>query len=424
MQNSCTRFILAIVPIALLLVSSFHVLAQQSDSDLALKQLGEWLQLDVEKRGDISKQKFANVKIDKAAAVRVRDMLWMDYSNRNAQERKKEWKDKVIELDGMKMKFDYKVFGPQPKNGRSLFISMHGGGGAPPRVNESQWKNQIRLYQPPEGVYLAPRAPTDTWNLWHQSHIDKFFERIIQDATFLESVNPNRVFLMGYSAGGDGVYQLAPRMADSLAAAAMMAGHPNDASPLGLRNIGFTIYMGGKDSAYNRNKIAAQWKEKLEALKAEDPQGYAHKVVIFEEFGHWMKNKDAAAIPWMMKFERNPRPDRVVWKQSSTTHDQFYWLSVDDDNKKKGSEIVVSRIGQQVNIEKADGVKTFNLELNDQIVDLDRPIQVNWNGKPLQNPKMDRSIGVAYESLQKRGDYEYIYFARLPVTIPNIDQGN
>ncbi|MEM7298333.1 MAG: hypothetical protein AAF391_08720 [Bacteroidota bacterium] len=53
---------------------------------------------------------------------------------------------------------------------------------------------------------------------------------------------------MGYSAGGDGVYQLAPRMADSLAAAAMMAGHPNDASPLGLRNIGFTLHMGGKDA--------------------------------------------------------------------------------------------------------------------------------------------------------------------------------
>ena len=41
--------------------------------------------------------------------------------------------------------------------------------------------------------------------------------------------------VVGYSAGGDGVYQLAPRMADSWAAAAMMAGHPNGVSPLSLR---------------------------------------------------------------------------------------------------------------------------------------------------------------------------------------------
>ena len=63
---------------------------------------------------------------------------------------------------------------------------------------------------------------------------------------------------MGYSAGGDGVYQLAPRMADRLAVASMMAGHPNDASPLGLRNIGFAIHVGALDSGYNRNKVAAK----------------------------------------------------------------------------------------------------------------------------------------------------------------------
>ena len=81
--------------------------------------------------------------------------------------------------------------------------------------------------------YLVPRAPTNTWNLWHQSHIDHFFDRLIQGAVHLMGANPNRVYFMGYSAGGDGVYQLAPRMADRLAAASMMAGHPNDASPLG-----------------------------------------------------------------------------------------------------------------------------------------------------------------------------------------------
>ena len=48
-----------------------------------------------------------------------------------------------------------------------MFISMHGGGGAPKQVNDSQWENQKRLYKLEEGVYVVPRAPTDTWNLWH-----------------------------------------------------------------------------------------------------------------------------------------------------------------------------------------------------------------------------------------------------------------
>ena len=57
---------------------------------------------------------------------------------------------------------------------------MHGGGGAPAEVNDKQWQNQISLYQPAEGIYMAPRAPTDTWNLWHQDHIDVFFALFIQ----------------------------------------------------------------------------------------------------------------------------------------------------------------------------------------------------------------------------------------------------
>ena len=78
-----------------------------------------------------------------------------------------------------------------------------------------------------------------------------------------EDVNWNRVYLLGYSAGGDGVYQLAPRMADRWAAAAMMAGHPNETSPLGLRNVPFVLQVGGLDSGYNRNRVAMEWEKKL-----------------------------------------------------------------------------------------------------------------------------------------------------------------
>jgi len=70
--------------------------------------------------------------------------------------RKAEWDAKVIKLDGLEMKFDFRTFGKKPDSGHSLFISMHGGGGTPARVNDGQWRNQIRLYEPEEGIYLAP----------------------------------------------------------------------------------------------------------------------------------------------------------------------------------------------------------------------------------------------------------------------------
>ena len=63
------------------------------------------------------------------------------------------------------MPFDYRVFGNKPADGRSLYISMHGGGGTTTEKNDQQWQNQITLYQPTEGVYLAPRASWDEWNM-------------------------------------------------------------------------------------------------------------------------------------------------------------------------------------------------------------------------------------------------------------------
>jgi hypothetical protein len=239
-----------------------------------------------------------------------------------------EIKDRILKDGKLEMPFFIKEFGKKPATGRSLWISMHGGGGAPKQVNDSQYENQKRLYTLDEGLYLAPRAPTNTWNLWHESHIDRLFGRLIEDLIAIEGVDPDRVYILGYSAGGDGVYQLAPRMADYLAAAAMMAGHPNDASPLGLRNLPFALQVGGKDAAYNRNKVAAEWGEKLDKLRKDDPDGYEHFVKIHEDKAHWMNLEDKVALPWMAKHTRNPVPKRVVWKQASTTHDRFYWLAV------------------------------------------------------------------------------------------------
>lgn len=354
--------------------------------------------------------------VSKAEAAALVKKLGAEYLNELREDRKAEWEAKSIEIGDLKMKFDYRTFGDKPENGRSLFISMHGGGGAPPRVNEQQWKNQIKLYEPEEGIYLAPRAPTDTWNLWHEKHIDKFFARIIEDAIAIEDVDPNRVYIMGYSAGGDGVYQLAPRMADQLAAAAMMAGHPNGVSPLGLRNIGFTLHMGGKDGAYKRNQKASEWKEKLAQLKADDPGGYAHEVVIHPKFGHWMERKDAVAVPWMAKFTRDPLPKKVVWNQSGVTHDRYYWLAAEPDDRKGGAKMVVTRDGNEFEILETDKVAQVIIRLNDAMVDFEQPVVVKHDGKT-QTFRVSRDAGLIKKTLMERGDIGSVFSAEIKINV-------
>ncbi|HCQ37963.1 MAG TPA: polyhydroxyalkanoate depolymerase [Verrucomicrobiales bacterium] len=379
-----------------------------------LKSISQWLALLPEER-HLSVPEGALSRKD---AERARGLIWETVRKELAEDREVEMAGKVAKAAGKEMKFLERTFGKAPETGRSLWISMHGGGGAPPRVNDQQWQNQIRLYAPGEGIVVAPRAPTDTWNLWHQGHIDDLFDRLIANFVITRGVDPNRVYLMGYSAGGDGVYQLAPRMADRFAAAAMMAGHPNNASPLGLRNLPFMIFMGGKDGAYSRNKVAAKWGITLGELREADPGGYDHKATIYPQHGHWMNGDDREALPWMITKTRDPWPQRVVWNQSGRTHERFYWLQVPKEAAKGGRKIEAEVQGQEVMI-RPGGAKEIIVRLSDQLVDLDKVVTVKADGVEVFKGKLDRQARVIWESLKQRPDPRSAATAELRLKLQN-----
>ena len=333
-------------------------------------------------------------------SLRAIELLAADRSARLATERKQELEKQSIEQGGKTLRWLSKTFGAEPADGRSLWISMHGGGNAPSTVNDRQWTNQIGLYQPNEGIYVAPRAPTDTWNLWHEAHIDPLFQRLIENYVALQGVNPDKVYLMGYSAGGDGVWQLAPRMADRFAAASMMAGHPNEASLLSLRNLPFAIFMGGEDSAYGRNKIAASRGAELDDLAKQDAGGYQHLLRIYEGLGHWMNKKDAEAVPWMAQFKRDPWPKKIVWFQDDVVHRQFYWLKLPSEAKPKAKDKIIATVqGQQIDV-SGDVPERLTLRLSDRLVNLDSPVRVNLNGTQVFSGRVIRQADCVLSDLE------------------------
>lgn len=343
---------------------------------------------------DALTQEQANTQIAVAYADRLAD---------SRDTRQQELDAKSITLGEHTLAWKAKTFGDEPENGHSLWISMHGGGGAPKEVNNSQWENQVKLYQPNEGIYIAPRAPTDTWNLWHEAHIDPLFDRLIENYIALGNVDPDKVYLMGYSAGGDGVWQLAPRMADRFAAAAMMAGHPNEASVIGLRNLPFAIFVGADDGGYNRNAVAAEKAKQLNDLQKEDAQGYTHMARVYEGLGHWMNRKDAEALPWMAQFSRRSWPTRIVWYQDDVTHDRFYWLKLPKNAAAQGDTIVAEIEGQDIRIE-GNVPPGMRIRLSDKLVDLDHEVTVTVNGIQEFAGRPKRRLDVTKDTLAERLD--------------------
>lgn len=379
-----------------------------------IEALKTWLETSVEHRKPLETLSFSKQPLTKYQASLATQLILADKQTELLQNFNNQWDNRLLQINDRKMPFFYEIFGDEPKDGRSLFISLHGGGGAPASVNDRQYNNQKHLYDATmkelEGVYMALRAPTDTWDLWHQSHIDDFLNVIIQMAVIKEDVNPNKIYLLGYSAGGDGLFQLAPRMADRWAAASMMAGHPGDASPLGLRNLPYAIHMGALDSAYKRNEWAKHWGVVLDSLKNNDPNGYVHDVQVHEGLGHWMKLKDAVALPWMKKFQRNPKPQKVTWVQDNRHHTSFYWLGTPKDNITDSGKVIAeyNRDKNEINIIEnySDILEIF---LDDVMLDLDKPISIKYQNTTIYQGKLERSISNIYKSLSEKGDFNLAF---------------
>jgi hypothetical protein len=370
-------------------------------SSKSITSLVAWLEQPADQRKPDSPLLKEALSIGEAATALA--MLGHQRLEEIRSTRAEEMERKVIDHEGKSMRWLEKTFGKAPAGGHSLWISMHGGGGAPPAVNDSQWRNQIQLYQPAEGIYIAPRAPTDTWNLWHEAHIDPMFQRLIDNFVAFRGVNPNKIYLMGYSAGGDGVWQLAPRMADRFAAAAMMAGHPNEATLDGLRNLPFALFMGANDAAYDRNKIAVRKSAELDELSKSNPGAYIHMSRIYDGLGHWMNRKDAESLPWMAGFERNPWPNQIIWRQDDVVHSRFYWLEIPVNAALAGKKITAGFKQQTITVD-GDIPPGFSLRLSDRLLDLDQEIKIIVNqGKPM-NHKPTRTAATLLASLMQRAD--------------------
>ena len=361
-----------------------------------------------------SNKYFDQNSLSKLESQRVEKKLYTDFKKSILLKRDSEMKARLIKINNREIKFDIKFFGKKSEQGWSLFFSLHGGGGEPKSENDRLWIRHKTLYELENGILFTPRSPTNTWNMWHQSHVDTFFNRIIQNMIAFHDVDPNKIYLMGRSAGGDGVYQLAPRMADRFAAAAMSAGHPNEASPLGLRNLPFTIHVGEHDNLYNRNKVAIDWGDQLKVLQKNDPKGYVHFVKIYKGKPHWMDNLEASALIWMSDFIRNPYPGKIIWRQDDVLHKRFYWLK--NINPSVGDLIEAEISDQVININSST-VSSIIIQLNDNLIDMDKKVVVKYRGKNLYNGYVSRNENIIKDSILEYGDPQSIYYGQIFISL-------
>ena len=193
---------------------------------------------------------------------------------------------------GQTMRFLMDIIGEPDENGLyPLYLTLHGGGEDVPEGNDEQWMSMYYYYRSAvqNGIYIACRGITDTWDLHFRPESYPLYDRLIQAMIRLYRADPNRVYLLGFSAGGDGVYQIAPRMADRFAAANMSSGHPNGVSLRNMMNCPFSIQVGVYDY-YSESALrcirGAEFDQVLNAYHDQYGYGYEHQVLVHVPAGH------------------------------------------------------------------------------------------------------------------------------------------
>ena len=144
----------------------------------------------------------------------------------------------------------------------------------------------LQMHREKRNIYSC-RGITDTWDLHFQEKSYPLYDILLQNMIYTHDADPNRVYLLGFSAGGDGVYQILPRMADRFAAGNMSSGHPNGVSLLNLANCPISIQAGIRDyysRSAKRSVRAAEFEKTLTGYSKYYDLGYEHKVLIHETY--------------------------------------------------------------------------------------------------------------------------------------------
>ncbi len=141
-------------------------------------------------------------------------------------------------------------------------------------------------------IYVALRAPNNTWNGFYDTYVYPLIANLTRQFRLYGDIDPNKVFIMGYSHGGYGAYAIGPKMPDNFATihASASAATDGETTPRTLRNTIFTAMIGERDTAYGRYERNVTFASVLEANAGyiNDEESYltsvadAHRVAIAE----------------------------------------------------------------------------------------------------------------------------------------------
>lgn len=251
---------------------------------------------------------------------------------------------------------------------------------------------------------------------------NRIFQLMFRDLATHYHFDPDRIYVTGLSQTGFWSWELGCCRADRFAGLAPMSAVTFEVNGLHANLLAVPVYVlhGAKDAVCPVGQPRATCVELARIgvnVRYHELPGAGHDGNVWSTL--------PTALKWLQERPRERYPKRVS-KSLQTARDGWcYWIRIDkldDEGTGKAGQKPAAGIdgeidGQTVRL-FSEGVSKTTLCLASEMVDLDKPLTVIWNGKTAFEGKVERSLAAMLELVYDKTDWKGTFEAAVELKAP------
>jgi len=242
------------------------------------------------------------------------------------------------------------------------------------------WPLLVVLHGLGDGPIIVPSidsmvqiGPFGRGDSWYKGVGEQDVFECIELARRIFNVDPDRVYLAGFSMGGAGTFNLGLKHPDMWAACVPVCGMGNPELVSNGRNLAFWINTGSEDEV-----VPARYSKRAYDKAVE--LGFKNwKYTEYEGMGHSFWVDWGAIEKWLLTHKKNSSPSAISF--TSEKSERAYWAQiVEKYNCSRAARIDVEISSRTVDV-KISNIADYTLYLKDAPVNLSEELTIIENGK-------------------------------------------
>ncbi len=331
-----------------------------------------------------------------------------------------------------------------PEAPMRLLVSLHGSSSTA-RHAHAAWARSLEADR--DFIVAFPEGSDVGWGHGTACH-ERIFSAI-RDVCARHTIDPDAISIDGASMGGHGAFSMAmhhpgrwsaiaPRVASARAINMHIKGGVPDLSPAPplLENLWATpvYFIAGVQDGNSPIAEARLTKSSLERAGA--PLVWRER-----DGGHaWYRDEDPDVLDFLRTHRRDPYPRRVRLVSTEPAVSRSGWIEILSSTREARIEIThldllqkpietrrvydkpaevdadADRAKNRVTI-RTTGVRELRVWLADELLDIDKPVEIALNGAKAFEVNVARSLQAALEDCRKRGERGAPFIASVKVAV-------